>query len=377
MKIAMLTSNKKPIPSPEESIYAPGIITGLLTDGLVERGHEVTLFTGIDSQSKAKIESLGLNTAWTDFEKKGFDLYFYRNLEAQYELALVSKACEEAIVGKFDIFHAHDFRKTQYFANLIPIPMVFTYHGNIHDDAAAEVDKKRFLRFRDKTPFIAISDYQIKSASKYIHFIGKVYHGIDLKNFTFSDDPNNQLLFIGRMIKIKRPDIAIEVAKKTGTKIVLAGDLSPDPFEKKYWDEKIKPSLGQNFIEFKGHVPFDQVLELYQKAKALIMPIDWDEPFGMVMIESMACGTPVVAFNRGAVPEIVKDGVTGFICPPDDIDSMVKAVKKIYEMPEAEYRAMRRACRKHVEENFTVEKMVDGYEAVYKKVIADWRKKHG
>jgi glycosyltransferase involved in cell wall biosynthesis len=110
--------------------------------------------------------------------------------------------------------------------------------------------------------------------------------------------------------------------------------------------------------------------------KAFLVPIEKDEPFGLVMIEAMACGTPVIAFDRGSVSEIIEDKKTGFICPPDDINCMIEAVKKIYQMPENEYINMRKACRKRVEQNFTIEKMVDSYEKIYQKVIEDWKKKN-
>ncbi|MGB2762611.1 MAG: glycosyltransferase, partial [Minisyncoccales bacterium] len=109
-------------------------------------------------------------------------------------------------------------------------------------------------------------------------------------------------------------------------------------------------------------------------AKLLLLPIQWEEPFGLVMIEAMACGTPVIAFRRGSVPEIIKDGVTGFICKPNDLNLMIKTVKKIYQMPEAEYKKMRHNCRRHVEKNFSVEKMVDNYEKVYYKILARQQK---
>ncbi len=376
-KIAMLSPGKMTIPSPKDSIFAPGTIIFNLTEELVRRNYEVTLFAGKESKTSAHLEHLNFNSIGYDYSSIYIEnprkYFFY---ETQYELMLISRAIEGANKGKFDLIHAHDFRILPYFSKFCNVPIIFTYHGSIQDDMSNRFTVTRADYYHNFCHFVAITDFQKKQAVKYFNIVSMVHNSINIQKFIFSQKPLNHVLYLGRLVEHKAPHLAIEIAKKTGVKIFVAGDKGPGFKDKIYWEKYMAPSIEQKHVKYLGHVAYQKVGEQYRRARALIFPVQWDEPFGLVMIEAMACGTPVVAFRRGSVPEIVKDGKTGFICPPDDIDCMVKKIKEIYEMPEEKYRTMRRACRKHVEENFTVEKMVDGYEKVYQKVIEDWKKKH-
>lgn len=203
-------------------------------------------------------------------------------------------------------------------------------------------------------------------------------HGIDIRKFIFSYQTTNSMLWMGRVDRDSPKGIqqAIEVSQKTRFHL----NLFPYIQDEKYFQSEIKPRLYKNIVISAGIADRNRV---FQNAKLFLFPVQWEEPFGLVMIESMACGTPVVAFARGSVPEVIKDGETGFIVNPSDddirgnwiikktgIEGLCEAVERIYGMSEDEYRAMRRACREHVEENFTVERMVDNYEKVYKKILS-------
>ncbi|MFC1656804.1 glycosyltransferase [Patescibacteria group bacterium] len=360
MKIAQLTPNSKPIPSPKNRIYAPGLIVGAISDGMTEKGHEVFLFAGKDSKTKAKIMYEG-NSLFSDYG----DLR--EPQRTQYELTMASKCFEMARDNKFDIVHAHDHTKVIYFANFVDTPIVFTFHGDPEDDLSEEIDRKRLLKYRDRVKSVAVSDFQVKNASKYFNFIDRVYHGIDISRLKFNAKPKDHMLFLGRMVDRKGPDIALDIAKSLNKKIVLAGE--PYSKEDKEFFVKIQTSMKNQETEYLGHIPFDKVGDIYRQSKVFMMPIRKNEAFGLVMIEAMACGTPVVVFDRGSAGEIVKDGVTGFVVKVDDNQAMAKAVQKIYNMPENQYQKMRENCRKHVEEKFSIQKMVDGYEKVYQKII--------
>lgn len=370
MKIALLAPSSKPMPSPEGIIFAPGLISSYLADGLALNGHDVDFYAPKDSETKANLISQDILSAYSLYKNKSRDILVEQTW--QHELFLTACAIEKS--DQYEIIHSHNYRRDAYFTNFSKTPLVFTIHNSTDEDEKDYLLSRLFKKYSREAYFIGISDSHIKLAAKDFNFFGKVYNGINLGNFQFSEKGGDDILFIGRIMKRKGPDIAIKVAESVKKKIVFCGRQDYINGEEFY--RKIKEIMDNSkYVNFVGPVPFNHASDYYKKAKLLIFPLRKPESFGLVMIESMACGTPVVAFGRGAVPEIVKDGVTGFICPPDDIDSMVKAVKRIYEMPEDEYQAMRRACRKHVEENFTVEKMVSGYEAVYKKVIADWKKK--
>lgn len=379
MKIAMLASNRRPIPSPSDLIFAPGVIIYELTEGLVRKGQEVTLFAPEGTKTSARLVTAGTRSLYDDFageedfaQKRIENLEKYWTMDVQYELLMTSTAFEFIKKNQFDIVHCHKTLHEIYFSKFINAPCLFTIHDAAEREAGNDIDILRLKKYAKETYFVSISNAQ-RIGLDYLNFIDTVYNGIDLKNFEFSTG-GETILFAGRLNAGKGLDKAVEIARMSGKPLNIAGDIVPTIEGQKFYN-KVKESFN-NQIKFLGHTAYSQMTDLYRQSKILLFPIKWNEPFGLVMIEAMACGTPVVAFGRGSVPEIVKDGETGFICPPDDLDCMIKAVKKIYDMPEDRYQAMRQACRKHVEENFTVEKMVDGYERAYQKVIEDWKKKN-
>ncbi|MEK7142637.1 MAG: glycosyltransferase family 4 protein [Patescibacteria group bacterium] len=383
MKIAILASNQRPIPSPPDLIFAPGVLIYEMTEELVRRGHDLTLFAPEGTKTSAKLVTAGTKSSYEEFaaggdfiQKRAANLHEYTRQSIQYELLMAAVAFESIDKNDFDIVHSHKTLHEIYFTNFIDKPCVFTFHDPPQREAASRIDVLRLKKYAKTGYFVSVSNFQ-RTGIEFLNFIDTVYHGIKIDDFEFSEGGDEGLLFVGRLEKKKGADIAVKVAKMTNKKLTLIGDpVIQKPEEKAYFDE-LSREIDKKQINYLGHVPFNRMVKYYRNRKAFLFPIRSQESFGLVMIEAMACGTPVVAFDRGSVPEIIKDGETGFICPPDDIEAMVKAVKRIYEMPEEKYRQMRQNCRKHVEENFTVERMVNGYEKVYQKVIDDWKEKHG
>jgi glycosyltransferase involved in cell wall biosynthesis len=206
------------------------------------------------------------------------------------------------------------------------------------------------------TSLVAISDSQRRLAPD-LRWASCVHNGIKTADFTFRDSKDDFVLFIGRMNPDKGAHVAIDAAREAGRRIVLAGKLN-EPSEQEYFAAQVKPRLGDD-AEFVGEADMAAKQELYGAAQCLVFPIDWDEPFGLVMIEAMACGTPVVALNRGSVPEVVVDGVTGFV--RDDPAALPQAINETAGLDPA-------ACRRHVEEHFDIAVMTDGYERAYREV---------
>ena len=218
-----------------------------------------------------------------------------------------------------------------------------------------------------------------------MNYVATIYNGTDTNLFRFNPNPKDYLLYLGELVERKGVREAILAAKKIKLKLVIAGRVPLQTSQIKdysFFQKYVKPELNRGRIEYAGEVASEKTSELYGNAKATLFPIRWEEPFGLVMTESMSCGTPIIAFARGSVPEIIKDGETGFIVNSSDndirgnwiikktgVEGMIEAINRIYDMPEKEYLEMRKNCRKHVEKNFTLERMVDEYEKVYKRII--------
>jgi glycosyltransferase involved in cell wall biosynthesis len=273
-----------------------------------------------------------------------------------------------------------------YFARFAKdVPIVYTIHDPLPQENT--LSYKLFSKFPDHN-YISISDAQRNSKLK-LQFIATVYHGIHAAKYPFQTDPSDYFLFMGRLIPEKGLHSCIAVSEALNIRLEIATQMPDKNTTNNYFNDQIKPHLNSALIGEPGIVSDDNKHVLYKQARALFFPIEWEEPFGMVMIEAMACGTPVIAYNRGSVPEIVRDGVTGFIVEPEEgqqnnptrpplnlrggeggvikkrgIPGLIEAVQRIGEID-------RSACRKHVAENFSVEKMVEGYERVYQKVIEE------
>ena len=315
------------------------LMTSLLTEGLVAQGHDVTLFATGDSTTKAKLHATYPQGYWHDESMWPWELYEMLNLAAAVERA-----------SEFDIIHyeAAYYPMSLAFARLCPTPIVQTLH---HSPSEAEV---RLWSRYSEAPFIAISNEQARLL-KGLNVVDVVLHGIDVDTFVFREKPDDYLLFLGRFTEGKGVLQAIEIAKRTGMRLILAAA------EDDYYRSHVSPHVDGRHIVYFGEADYPAKVKLYGGARALLYPIQTREPFGLVLAEAMACGTPVAALDRGAVREVVEHGVTGIVF--DDLEQMVNDLPRVFDLDRA--RVRRRAV-----ERFGTERMVDEYVAAYRRVIA-------
>jgi len=336
---------------------------------------QVTSFCSGNSKLPVKIESVSY---WPSLENKQIG----NNFHPLFEIALINKAI--SMQKKFDLYHVN-LGNGEYilpFAQFTKKPILITMHGTSFEPYT----QKFYLLFKnlENVFFISISNYQRKPLP-FLNYIRTIYHGINIKLFAFNPIGGKYMVWTGRAIPEKGLDTVLAVAKKI-KKTTKVFPIIKDEYLEWLHNEIIKKrdTISQIVkISIDFNVNRNNLVCEYQNSKLFLFPLRWEEPFGLTIVESMACGTPVVAYARGSIPEIVKDGETGFIVNPSDDDirgnwiikktgiaGLCEAVERIYSMPLEKYKAMRFACRKHVEENFTVERMVDQYEEVYKQILA-------
>ena len=339
LKIAQIAPLWFPIP-PKKYGGTERVIS-YLTEELVKRGHQVTLFASGDSKTKAKLISVtkkGLRA-----EKIPWHDLFWNNLNH-------SRAFEMA--KNFDILHCHWNILGAFFQRFVKTPVLHTLHNT---PSRSDHRWKIFDYYKKDLKVVFLSKNQQKRSPVRFKKEWVIYNGIDLSKFCFREKPEKFLLWVGRICPAKGPDIALKVAKKVGMNLILAGQLQP--MYQDYFRKEIKPYLSEK-IKYVGELTQKELHSLYGKAKALLYPASWQEPFGLVIIESMACGTPVIAFKKGSLPEIVSKE-TGFVV--NNIEEMMTAVKSVDKIK-------RKDCRERVEKYFTFQKMVDNYERIYYKL---------
>jgi len=353
MKIAFYCTNEFSCPLPKEIVYAPMELAEKIAEGLKKRGHDITFYTPSDSKIKIKKVDCGMVSYYNLPDKMMQNGFHDQQQLMIYEQLMASKMYEDAQKNKYDLIHAfHLTPKILPFVNLTKTPTVFT----LHDPLSANWNKAiKYCPWKNKAHYISISDNQRKGMTD-LNYAGTIYNGLEIEKFEFKEKQGGYLAFLGRYSYEKGADAAAAVAAKSGEKLKMAGTIWGSGF----YNEKIKPNLKKGKIEDLGFLNGKEVSDFLRNAKALLFPIRWEEPFGLVMIEAMACGTPVIAFNRGSVPEVIIDGKTGFIV--ENEEGMIKAIKKIDKIDRAE-------CRKHIENNFTIEKMIEGYEEVYERIV--------
>jgi glycosyltransferase involved in cell wall biosynthesis len=322
------------------------LVVSRLTEELVRRGHEVTLFASGDSQTLARLEAGSPRALRLDKEIQE---------PMMYELMHVGNVYQRA--SEFDIIHSHIGVWSLPLASVASTPTVHTLHGIFTRD-----NNKVFRQYSTQ-PYISISDAQ---RLLNINYVATVYNGISVEKFPFfaqAQDPP-YLAFLGRFSPEKGPHHAIAIAKQTGWRLKMAGKV--DVVDKEYFEKEIAPQIDGKQIEFLGELNHDQKAELLGNAAITLFPITWCEPFGLVMAESMATGTPVIAMNMGSVSEVIANGETGYVC--QSYDEMAAMIPKALKLN-------RQKCREHVENKFSVTQMVNGYEAVYEKLVGDrnWR----
>jgi len=316
-------------------------VVALLADGLVDRGHDVTLFAPPGSRTKARLVSpLGEQPPPDSIGNPWF--------EASHAVS----AYEES--ERFDILHDHTGPVGVAIGALIESPIVHTLHGPFTPESLM-----LYSRIARHLWFVAISESQRSMGPPDLRWAGVIYNGIPMRNYPYREEKDDFLFFLGRADEEKAPHLAVEAARRAGRRLVMCVTRKNER-ERRYWAEQVEPLLGDD-VEVHGEVDPQQKADLLAAAQALLFPIQWAEPFGLVMTEAMACGTPVVAWRNGAVPEVVDDGVTGFVV--ESMDEMVRAIDRVGELD-------KRALRAHVEERFSADAMVDGYERAYERILA-------
>jgi glycosyltransferase involved in cell wall biosynthesis len=342
MKIALLAPFEERVPP--EKYGGTELIVSNVTEGLVERGHEVFLLATGDSQTKANLVSIFPRSIRK--ENMSNDM----KLREALKYLGVGKAIDFLSKIDLDIVHNHIGWRILPFAGLLKCPTITTLHG--------PMDAQSFFYSTFKNqPFVSISNSQRKPLPD-LNYVSTVYNGIDISKLEFSKKSQDYFAFLGRMSPEKGPVQAIQMAKLAGVKLKMAAKV--DTVDANYFEKEVKPLIDGKQIEFIGEIGPKEKSDFLKNAKGLIAPIQWEEPFGLFFTEAMACGAPVIACNRGSVPEIVVNGKTGFII--NTIEEGVEAVKNIGKINRSD-------CRKHVEENFTTEKMVDGYEKAYESLV--------
>jgi glycosyltransferase involved in cell wall biosynthesis len=318
-------------------------VVSYLTEELVRLGHDVTLFASGDSQTSARLIAACPRALWRDPEVRETLPHHVHLLELVFQN-----------LTRFDVIHFH----TDY----VQFPLVrrhrcatvTTLHGMVHPH-----DHRALLEEYHDIPLVSISNNQ-RCPLPAANWQGTVYHGLPLDAFTFRRDQGTYLAYLGRMSPEKRVDRAIEIATGTGMPLKIAAKIYPE--EKNYFEETLAPLIraAKPLVEFVGEIGHRERDEFLGNAAAMLFPIEWPEPFGLVMIEALACGTPVIAWRRGSVPEVLEDGVTGYI-----VDSIAEAVNAVENID----RLRRTACRSVFEQRFDAARMAKDYLEVYRRVI--------
>lgn len=381
MKILYIAGAEYPAPPPKNAIQAAIWVCGQIAEGITKRGHETIYFGGGESTLNV---SKNVNS-----QPAFFDLYEYEKLitadrmvksklQTTFQNGLLANLLSFLKDNPVDLIHFHTSPPffALPFAKHISIPKVFTFHDPLYPQY-----KPAFDVFAEKNNhYVTISNTQ-RTHLPELHYKKTIYHGLNINQFQFGEKPDMDMLFFSRITPSKGSAEAIQIAKKTGKKLSLGG--IKDLAFKDWLAQDIDIYIDNNQITYLGHIEKELSPRTLMRARLMLFPIQWDEPFGLVMIEAMATGTPVVAFARGSVPEIIQDGVTGFIVNPSDddirgdfiikktgIEGMCEAVERIYSLSESDYKQMRYNSRKRVEEHFSEDVMIHNYENLYKEILS-------
>jgi len=364
MKIAMMVRGFLTTPVPENVAYSPATVAKSVAEGLTELGHEVTFYGPEGTDLKVtNVETCSqrpsVHTQQEMDEFVGSSELFKDYLPGLYDTRMARHMLEQAKKGEFDCVVFNHFESALPLAALFPsVPIVYIVHDFI-DETRREIIE---ANLSDNQHFISISDSQRRDAPD-LPYADTVYNGINTDEFELEEDAEDYLMFSGRITPDKGVKEAVQVAMQSGRMLLIAGSLVKADYW--YFEEHVKPFLNDKIL-FLGMLDKEQLIKYYQKAAGLLMPIQWSEPFGLSMAEANACGTPVIAFRRGSVPEVVVDGKTGYIV--DNSAEMIMAISKIKNIK-------RKDCREHVEKNFTRDIMIRNYDEVLKSIVQDKTKR--
>lgn len=333
------------IPIPPHTYGGTELIVSWLSDELVRRGHQVTLFATGDSRTSARLIPVWPNSLWRanlTSPHAIFSLMYEKILEIQDE---------------FDIIHDHCEWYTVPFSKFLKPPILTTLHHPLTEETT--ILYKKFPNIN----YIAISKNQKKSGPG-INIIKTIYHGLPIEKYDFNPEPKDYLLWLSKITPQKGVADAIEIAKRAGENLIISGNILKEYGD--YFDYRIRPLIDGKQIQFVGASDFEKKVELFRNAKAFLYPIRRPEPFGLVVIESMACGTPVIAYKEGSMPELIKEAQNGFLV--DSVGEAVRALKKINKIS-------REYCQEYIKKNFPLKRMVNRYEKLYKKILKNEKDK--
>jgi glycosyltransferase involved in cell wall biosynthesis len=332
------------IPVPPYTYGGTELVISWLCDELVRRGHDVTLFATGDSKTSAKLVPVWPKSLWRARLRTPhavFSLMYQKLIEFQ---------------DQFDIIHDHcEFYTTPY-SKFLKSPIVTTLHHPLTEEVLTLY--KKFPNIN----FVTISKNQRKSAPG-INIVKTIYHGLPLEKYPFNAKPENYLLWLSRIGPDKGIAEAIDIAKLSGEKLIISGNILPQYAD--YFEFRIKPLIDGKQIQFVGASDFQKKIDLFKRAKVFLFPVKRPEPFGLVVIEAMSCGVPVIAFKEGSLPELIEDGKTGFLV--NNIEEACQSLKKINQIS-------REYCREYTQKNFNLKRMVNRYEKLYKKIIKKYEK---
>ncbi|MBU1039060.1 glycosyltransferase family 4 protein [Patescibacteria group bacterium] len=342
MKIAQLVSNYHRVsPSTKQAIYS---LVAALSNGLTKQNNEVTLFASGDSISQAKLISVTASATYKLNLDEPMKRYHLHNL--------ISECYRQA--DSFDIIHSHFNLLSSFYADLVKTPSLKSLHSPINTEL-----KPLLKKFKHHN-YISFSLAQRKQMPE-LNWVANIYHGVDTHKFKFKLRPKNYLMYLGRITEDKGVHLAIEAAQAAKLPLVIAG-MSYE--NEGYWHNAIESKIDGKNIIYAGQLDFDTKIEYLRNARGLLFPTQYDEVFGLVMIEAMACGTPVIGWKSGSVPEIIQHKQTGYVIK--SVTEMVKAISHLGKIN-------RQAARQRVENLFSIEKMVLGYEKVYQRIVEEHR----
>ncbi len=341
MRIAQITSIYIPVPPPTHG--GTELVVNLLAEELVRRGHDLHLYASGDSRAAGALHAV-VDQATLD--RSDVTLYIEKELETRNAFELYRAA------DHYDVAHAHWPVLAPYFASFTSTPTLITYHY---------IEQELHDYYRREIPAL----FPVCVSRKQAELLGEpglpvVHNGLDMNRIPFNRTPEDYLVLVARMTPSKGVVEAIRIARAAGERLVLIGPVSRYlPWSRAFYDEQVAPHVDGDRVMHISEAPNHRTLGIVSRAKAFLFPLQWDEPFGLAMVEAMACGTPVVAFERGSVPELIADGVSGLIIGSEEEAARALPVAASLD---------RRAVRSHAEERFTHQRMVDGYEALYREL---------
>lgn len=354
LKVGMMVRAYVPSPRPSDVLYAPIDLAVELADGLSEKGHQVDYYGPLGTElTRATSVTQNLRPLATNSKELqelfGASEQMNHYVPSLWDTYLAEEMFRRAQLGEYDLLH---FQHPE-----VALPLARRYHNvpvvyTLHDPVFPWYKELFELYNSPNQHYISISDNQRRDAPD-LNYISTVYNGINTDEFTFSNEHEDYLLYLGRIVPEKGVKEAIQIAEATNNRLLIVGPVYPA--SQGYFDQYIKPYLNDKVL-YLGYIERDKLRPYYQKAKALLAPIQWEEPFGLTSIEAMACGTPVIAISRGSMPEIIKHEKTGYLV--GSVGEMIEAVRKVNKID-------RRACREHTKAHFSLKQMIDNYERAY------------